>query len=274
MAGEKILITALGPDVEQGIPRFVELVDQAFGDGADVPNIVAWGKVPAGAVLDGHTLREVLERQVEPSLSPAFTAFTVSSLTETVMEVGAPVPANGIVSWHIFNAGKALPDTVTLTDHRGTVLFSGMGLDASPQAITCAGWTHTTPGTTTWTLAAQDRHGGTFRRECRVAWLPRLYFGESEQSSLDAAAVQALRVGCLKGSRAGSYAFQPGGYKWLAVPRHLGKPSSCRDVSNGLPVPMDDMGTVALTNAYGVTHEYYLFRSSHALGGAISIAVA
>lgn len=259
MAGEKILITALLPDVKQGIADFVQLVNQTFGDGADVPNIVAWGKVPAGAVLDGQTLREVLERQVEPSLAPAFTEFAISSLPTSMMEVGTPVPANGIVSWHIFNAGKALPDTVTLTDHRGTVLFSGVGLDASPQAITCPGWTHTTPGTTTWTLSAQDRHGGTFRRECRVAWLPRLYFGESEQSSLDAAAVQALRVGCLK---------------WLAVPRHLGKPSSCRDVSNGLPVPMDDMGTVSLTNAYGVAHEYHLFRTSHALGGAISIAVA
>lgn len=273
MAGEKILITALLPDVEQGISRFVELVNQAFGDGANVPNIVAWGKVPAGAVLDGQTLRDVLERQVEPSLAPAFTAFAVSTLAP-VMEVGAPVAANGTVSWAISNAEKALPDSVTLTDHRGTVLFSGVGLDASPQAITCAEWTCTTPGMTTWRLSVQTLHGGTISRECRVAWLPRLYYGESEQAVLDAAAVQALRVGSLKGSLKGSYTFAPGGYKWLAVPRHLGKPSIFRDVSNGLPVPVADMGTLDITNAFGVAHTYHLFRTSHALGGSITIAVS
>lgn len=260
-------------------PAGADGADGADGTSGDAtwadsrPTIVAWDKIPAGTRLEGQTLQEIIARQVYPFIEPTFSSFAVSTLSGT-MEVGQPVAANGNVTWAISNAANATADSVTLKDHTGATVFSNAALNASPKAITYAGWTNNTAGTSTWTISAQSQNGAMFNKTFRVTWLFKLFFGESSAATLDAAGVQALRSGTLKSAYAGNYAYQAGGYKWIGVPKNLGKPSTFKDTSNNLPVPMEDMGTLSITNNHGIAQEYYLFRTSNVLGGAITIAVS
>lgn len=260
-------------------PAGADGADGADGTSGDAtwadsrPTIVAWDKIPAGTSLDGLTLHEIIARQVYPFVEPAFSSFAVSTLSGT-MEVGAQIAANGNATWAISNAANAVADTVTLKDHTGAVLFSNAALNASPKAITHEAWTSATAGTSTWTISAQSQSGATFSKTFRVTWLFKLFMGESDSATLDAAGVQALRSGTLKSAYAGNYSYQAGGYKWLAVPKNLGKPGTFKDVSNNLPVPMQDMGTISITNAHGIAQDYYVFRTSNVLGGSITIAVS
>lgn len=239
----------------------------------DRATLVAWDNIPAGTNLKGLTWQQILAKQVYPFIEPAFSSFAVSTLTGT-MEVGQPVAANGSVSWGISNAGNATANSVTLKDHTNATVFSNEALNASPRAITYASWTSNTATSSTWTISAKSQSGATFTRQFRVTWLFKLFFGESANATLDAAGVQALRSGTLKSSYAGNYAYQAGGYKWLGVPKNLGKPTTFKDVSNNLPVPMEYMGTLSITNTHGIAQDYYLFRTSNVLGGSITIAVS
>ena len=188
--------------------------------------------------------------------------------------MGAQIGSGGSARWTISNAENAEEDSVSLRSPVAGMVFTEAGLSASPRNFTHVAWTSNTAGTSTWTISARSKSGATFSKDLRVTWLFKLYFGESASATLDAAGVQALRSGTLKSGYSGSYAYQAGGYKWLAVPANLGRPATFKDTSNNLPVPMSYQGTLSITNAHGVAQDYHLFRTSNVLGGSITIAVA
>jgi len=232
---------------------------------------VAWDRIPAGTSLLGKSWQDVIEMQVYPYLDPAFSAFAISTFSAQ-KEVGSPVSANGTATWTVSNAGNLKDNSISLVDHLGQTVFSGA--QTSPQSLSYASWTKNSTGTTTWTLSGKSTKNATFTKTASISWLFKLFYGESPDANLDAAGVKALRVSTLASSKAGSYVYQAGGYKYLAVPQNLGKPTSFKDASNNLPIPMDDLGTMSITNSYNVTQTYYVFRTSNVLGGSVTIIVA
>jgi hypothetical protein len=97
--------------------------------------------------------------------------------------------------------------------------------------------------------------------------------------------IEALLNKQLKSSRVGTYSFLANDYKYLAIPNEYGVPVSIS--YNGLPFALADSAdgymlgsgnitytTVSITNAYGETETYNVFRSKNPIVGVVSMTVA
>ena len=101
-----------------------------------------------------------------------------------------------------------------------------------------------------------------------------MYYGESPLTTVTEAGIKALRINTLANSFGGSYNLAAGGYKWFCYPTSLGLKTTFKDTSTNLNVAMEPATTVAVTNANGITTNYYCHRTFNILGGTITIAVS
>ena len=103
---------------------------------------------------------------------------------------------------------------------------------------------------------------------------------------MSAAQVSALSNQGIVAGRAGTYNFGAGAYKYFAWPTSFGAPTLFRDFNTNLAVAMAGVAegyttpvgsyyaqVVTITNGFGKTTNYYVFRTKNILGGAISIVV-
>ena len=102
----------------------------------------------------------------------------------------------------------------------------------------------------------------------------RVDYGESVETSLDAAGVVALRVSALASSITGTKSFLGGGYKYICYPTTFGLRTGFKDTATNLDVAMIAAVTISVTNVNGVAQNYYVHRTLNVLGGAINIAVS
>ena len=96
----------------------------------------------------------------------------------------------------------------------------------------------------------------------------------------------------LTSSETDTYSFAAGDYKYFAWPDSFGSPTAStgfKDTSTNLAVAMADStdnaffsneqngwyyGTVSVTNTYGQTTTYRVYRTKNVLGGSINIQVS
>ena len=125
-----------------------------------------------------------------------------------------------------------------------------------------------------WKIQAVSTIAATFSTTYSVTWQWKRFYGESINTSLSAADVQALRVGGLSSTFVGTYVFIAGGYKWLAYPTSFGTATSFKDQSTNLDVPFQTVQTLSITNANGITTNYNVHRTLNVIGSAMTIVVA
>jgi len=234
----------------------------------------AIGGISAGSTFAARTWQQMFDALLYPYQSPSFNAFSMSGQSTTV-EVGATTPANPTLTWSTANSGNISANTIQITNVTGgnVVLLSGSANDGT-QAVTLAPITKTTASSHTLRIQATNSLGGTFTRDYTVTWQWRVFYGESASASLDEAGVEALRVGSLASGYSGTKSFSAGGYKYFAYPTAMGVATSFKDSSTNLDVPFQPPQTVSVTNANGVTTNYYVYRSTNVLGSAINIVIA
>ena len=122
-----------------------------------------------------------------------------------------------------------------------------------------------------------------------VTWNWKNHYGVSSNSNLNASQIASLSNGNLTNTFAGTFVYAGGGYNFYCFPDSFGSPSSFKDVSTNLNVAMatssDDSfysntanglsyGLVSVTNTYGQTTNYRVYRTKNILGGAVTIIVA
>lgn len=114
----------------------------------------------------------------------------------------------------------------------------------------------------------------------------KVYIGKSASQTLDEAGIEGLSLALLQAGFAGTYTMAAGGYDWFCFDDALGSPAAFtgfKDGTTGLSIDMADdtvdtffdheengwwYALVSVTNAFGVTVNYRLYRSTFALGGA------
>ena len=74
-------------------------------------------------------------------------------------------------------------------------------------------------------------------------------------------------------SVSGTFNFPAGGYKFVLIPAIWKDPTVFSDPNNGLPVYVDKMSNISITNKFGVQQEYKVFRTHNLLNGSISITI-
>jgi hypothetical protein len=250
------------------------------GDYADL-------RVTAGYVND---LNVALNNLLNPYQAPAFTAFAISGQA-TTLEVGSQITAGSkTFTWTTSNSGNVAANSISITDATtSTVLGSGLANNGSA-ALNISVITSNIPTSHTWTISGKDVQNTTFNRSFVVSWLWRIYAGSSTNTTLAASDILALGFSNLQSTVGGTYSMAAGGYKYFCVPVSFTQPASFKDQATGFNVPMADTtanaaysnvnpsgiyyASVSVTNSFGVTTNYAVYRSYNQLGASMNLVVA
>lgn len=160
------------------------------------------------------------------------------------------------------------PNTLSL---KGTGI-SGAITDKALRTKTISGLSITANSGGSWTLAVTGEKGET---DTKTIYSPtfkrRVYYGVSASGSLDAAGVKALSS-FLATSR--GHAWTPScsnQYIYYCVPASFGEAAFKSGVFDG---GFNSKTEVSITNAYGHTENYYVYRSTEKITGSITITVS
>jgi phosphohistidine swiveling domain-containing protein len=207
-------------------------------------------------------------------LTPAFLSFFIEAQSSS-LEVGATSNANPHFVWTTSNSANIAPNSIEISDATASVILVTGASTTSPYSSTYAGVTKTTAGSENFTITATNSHSAPFTSNFTISWYDRVYYGESAVAPLNSSAVTGLRASGLQPSYSGVYPFLAGAneYKYLCFPTAFGTPNSFKDQSTNLNVPFDNPYVISVTNAYGVTITYNVFRSYYTIGGALSVVV-
>jgi len=114
----------------------------------------------------------------------------------------------------------------------------------------------------------------------QVNFEPMTYRGSNAVDSLLEADILALANSRLSSNRIGNYLFSMalGTYKYICYPTVLGlipdPTSDIIDMGTGFPVPFQlQVGTISVTNSFGVTLDYNVYRSINILGWAQNLRI-
>ncbi len=262
--------------------NFNDIVDKITGGGGSTqvltnatPTPTTLGGIPAGTTFADVPVETVLQDLLYPYQTPAFTAFSISGQS-TGLEVGQSVAGGSrTFVWSTSNSSNVQANSVTIQNITGgtTTLVSSTSNDGT-EAVSITSVTKTVASSHVWRILASNTKTQQFTRDFTVTWQWRRYHGESVLTTLSEPEIEALRVSQLSSSFAGTYAFQAGGYKWIAYPTSFGTATSFKDTATNLDVPFQPVVTIDLTNAHGATTQYNVHRTTNILGAAISILVA
>ncbi len=253
------------------------------------------GSVGVGGILAGTTFSNATMKQMwdillkPPYQQPNFTSFTFNhgGLTR---EVGNDI-LGGTYSftWAITYPVNVSTNSITIRDNTTAVnLIVGTANDG--QATLTLGTVSTSAQTShQWKISAVRTNSTVITSTVTLGWYWKRFNGTQSATSLSAAQVVALNgsgSGTLQSTRVGTYVFGAGSYKYFAWPTTFGAPAFFRDSATNLAVAMAGVAdgyttavgayyaqVVSVTNVYGKTINYYVFRTLNILGGSINIVV-
>jgi len=265
-----------GPKGARG-PRGGGGIASGGGDASyirETPMTITVGGATIGTTFNG-TIQDALDLILYPYAAPAFTAFALSGYS--TMEVGAEIPAGAqTFTWATSNSDNVTADSLSISNTTDAItLADGTANDGTETVTFPAAVTRSDAGYKQFQIAGTNSASEQFSRTLNVNWYWRIYYGESEDTSLDTEVeIEALRASLLAASASRTYSFLGGGYKWLAYPVSMGLKTTFTDPATGFPVAMEVPITVSLTNQYGITANYYVHRTYNPLGSDIQIAVS
>lgn len=265
------------------------IISQIGGGGGGLIDLDSQGPIPI--TLGGFTLGEAGvytadeygNKLLRPYFAPAITSLTSAALIKT-FEVGDALP-NGTqaIAYTISNPGqiKSQPPNVgvpSTTIAGATFPVNPVLLSASSSfnIVIPSAFILILPGSRTISLQGTNDNDVTFSTTATIFWKWKSFIGNSVSTSLDSAAIIALNDAgtAITDAIAGTYAFEAGGYKYICHEASLGTLTTFKDQATQLSVPFESPVTVAVTNAFGITTNYKVYRTTNSLGGAITVIAA
>lgn len=236
------------------------------------PMDITVGGAIAGTTFNG-TVQDALDTILYPYVAPTFTAFSISSNPGT-LEVGQEfAAATCTFLWSTSQSANVESDTINILSSSLGTLLTASANDGT-QSIALSAIVNTTPATETFTIQGTNTQSATFARTTTINWRYRVFWGASANTSLTESEIEALTSSALRSSRNSSYIVSEAGYKYLAWPVSFGLASLIVDPDTGLNVAMNPPDTISVTNPYGVTTNYYLYRTTNFLNGALTMVVS
>ena len=104
-------------------------------------------------------------------------------------------------------------------------------------------------------------------------WKWRIHYGSSALTTIDESNVKSLQSSLLYTRENYTYNTPKDDYKWICYPTVFGLASKFTDTATGFGVAMEDPQTVSVTNSFGIAQDYYCYRSTNSLAGAVSIKI-
>jgi hypothetical protein len=239
-----------------------------------VPTQVALGGIPSGSTFLGKTMTEMWNALLYPFLTPSFTSFAISSQA-SILEVGDSILANRTFSWSTSYGSNISPSSISIIDLTGGNIEIKANLtNDGIEPVIYPAITKVLPSNHSFRIKGIDLQTNEFLRDISFSWRWRTYYGESTNSILTESDIKGLRAFNLNPSYTGTFNFLSGGYKYFIWPVEYGNPTTFKDASNNLSVPIQAPYVVSVTNSFGVTCNYNVFRTVNVLGGSINIIVS
>jgi len=216
-------------------------------------------------------MTQIFDTLFYPYQAPTFSSFSISAVASTV-EVGYTVPTVKNFVWDTTNDGNINDSSISIRDVTGSSWVVQNETNSGAYTGIGAAITKTTISTYTWQVQGVNSKSQTFTRDYTVSWKFYGYYGESTNSTLTEADAKALRVSNLVSGIAGTYTFNTGGYKYWVFPEDY-TASTFTDTATNLQVPILTLSTLSITNSFGVTKNYNMYRTLNIIGSGITIRV-
>lgn len=244
------------------------------------------GGISAGVTFNNTTYSQVFDTLLYPYMVPNFTSFTITGQALT-LEVGASIAAGSkTYTWGTTNSGNIQTNTIRIRNG-ATVILDNSPNDGSQVINLASPITKTTVTSNSWDIRATRTNGSYMTRTMTVWWYYRHYYGTSINPTLTETDIEALTSNFLGTTITGNYNFLAGGYKYFAFPNTAPNPTLFKDSTTNLAIAMADatdsytdtnagiysFQLVSVTNTYGVTIDYRVYRSKYILGSSIQINI-
>lgn len=256
------------------------------------PTTAQVGGITVGSTFPVATSMQVMwDLALHPYISPTFSAFAISG-ESTSQEVGDQIPAAITFTWSTTTPGNIQANSIDIIDVTGgnIVLAAGLANDGGEAVVQGAPVSRVTPGSYQYKIQALDTLLNAFNRTLTFTWFFRRYAGAQAAATLTEAQIEALTISALATGYAGTYATPAGGFKYICFANSVGgQINSVKDSDTLLNVPfatsadnaaysnIDGGGfsfaLVSVTNAFGVTDNYRVYRTQNALGAAVTLLV-
>lgn len=239
----------------------------------DVPTTAAVGGIPVGTTFENKTISEVLDMLTHPYQAPAITG--LSTNYTQALEVGASTANTITVNWNTSNQSNIKPDSLTISIN---------GVDVTPadaplplqgsKAFTVTPLTRDSDGTLPVKAEFTDIKNKIINKTTNIVWKSAIYYGTFDNPTITNTDILALQSKLLDDKFKRSYSFPGGGYKYVCYPARLGNVNNFFNTVNNLPVPVEKLADVEVTNVNGITQTYAVYRTTNILGGSIDITFA
>jgi len=244
-------------------------VDDAYVRTETMP--VTVGGASVGTSFNG-TVAEALDKVLYPYVKPKFTSFLLSG-QNTSLEVGDKVSGGQrTFTWATSTSENIEVDTIKITSDGVTVLENSAN-DGTETFDLGADIVKTTAGTQYFYIYGTDTQTTIFNRIYAVYWKWRLHYGSSSLETLTSNDVASLQSSLLYTSENYTYNTPANNYKWICYPVSFGTASKFTDMDTGFGVAMESPQILSVTNAFGVTTDYYCYRSTNSMAGAVRIKI-
>ena len=252
------------------------IVDGSSGGGDDayvrletMPSTV--GGASAGTTFDG-TVAEALDKVLYPYVNPTFSSFLLSG-QNTSLEVGDKVAGGQrTFIWATNNSDNITADTIKITSGGVTVLENSAN-DGSETFDLGADIVKTTTTTQYFYIYGTNTQDIVFNRIYAVYWKWRLHYGSSPLTSLTSNDVISLQSSLLYTTENYTYDTPANNYKWICYPVSFGTTTKFTDLDTGFGVAMEAPQIISVTNTFGVVTDYYCYRSTNSMTGAVRIKI-
>jgi hypothetical protein len=244
-----------------------------------------------GMTFQDRTMKEMWDMLLYPYQVPNFSSFSFNH-NGIIREVGNPINSGTYsFTWSTSNSANILPNTIKITDLTSSNIFILNSINDGLEDISISEINKNTQSNHKWEVSAQRSNGTIMKTEHQVSWMWRKFFGKS--SLVDVSSDNNISIiltelnSQLSTTILGSYNLPSGGYKYFSWQVSLGIPSLFRDFNTNLAVSMADQSDgynfqvgsyhaikYNLINQFGVSTDYYLFRSKNILGSSITIVVS
>ena len=247
------------------------------------------GGIAQGSTFVNQTMQQMWDALLYPYQDPSFTSFAISGQGNNV-ECGDRIGPNPTFTWTVSNGDNIEDGSVSITDVTASATVSiGNNYDASPLATTYAAVGLDAPGSYTFKIQGENTDSETFSRTKNYTFYFNGYAGPNTSETLNETQIEALQIGGQIGGGTFTLNALSGGYKFFAFPIYSGafQPSSFK-LDNGTNVPMVNnegsyttangngfyYDTVSVTNSFGVTTDYAVYRTVNILNGQTIIIVS
>lgn len=155
-------------------------------------------------------------------------------------------------------------------------LTGGSGSGSTGNTTTGSTYTTATGEPATFSVKLKSNTNETVTVSDSLSWLWRVYWGADAATSLTEAGVEALTSSSLKSGRSGTYTITATGGKYLYVCYPTSFGAAAQFTVNGFVTTFQQVSAaLSVTNTYGSTTNYYVYRSEDLqTGSGIPVVVS